>query len=288
MTQHRIVLALLLLGPLSACTALDGALGKAPDMYVEGLRPDLYWHVPLIRGTVQAVVAFKTAKPVRGQIPISVRVLTWNRLGDNVFDATLGETELKDPVDQGTHLTWGGPAEFPGGGAAAESLGIEIRVPYWFGGYTRTALRAEYCMAEVDGRGIDECGEWIDALLQLWVQCRGDIGQIVRCDGLNYVIAPAVEVLALGQRPPPMAEFRYITNGEVYFEHRADGWYYSQPPARGEEWGPSVGPFPEPESAAEEAARALDLRSGFHHIDGISEEWKRLTAALNESVASRR
>ena len=87
-----------------------------------------------------------------------------------------------------------------------------------------------------------------------------------------------------------MAEtFRYITNGEVYFEHRSDGWYYRRPPARGEEWEAGVGPFPDPERVALEAVRALDLRSGFRLLEGMpdeSEEWQRLTAALNESVTA--
>jgi hypothetical protein len=99
--------------------------------------------------------------------------------------------------------------------------------------------------------------------LQLWVQCHGDIGHLLPCHGLGYVVARAVRVLGFSM---PMsaaynAGFMYVTNGEVCFERRADGWYYSRPPAMGEEWGPSVGPFAEPEQVLEEAARTLELPS---------------------------
>jgi hypothetical protein len=290
MSISRVLALSPLLVVAAGCTTFDG---KAPDIYVEGLRPDLYWAVPLQDGTVQAVVEFRTAKPNPNlvQKPLGVRVLTWDHLADNVFDGTLAEVELLDPVETSAALSWSGAAAVPSGpwGISARWLGVELRVPYWFEGYETMPQAGGYADVEVDGRGINDYGEWIDAILQLWVQCRGDIGHLLPCHGLGYVVAPAVRVLGFSM---PMsadnAGFMYVTNGEVCFERRADGWYYSQPPAMGEQWGPSVGPFAEPEQVVEEAARTLELHTGLGQIlEDMPEEWQRLASAHSQRITAR-
>lgn len=146
-----------------------------------------------------------------------------------------------------------------------------------------------YADVEVDGRGIRDTGEWIDAILQLWVQCRGDLGQLLACHGLGYVVAPAVRVLAFSM--PMSADklgFMYVTNGEVCFERRTDGWYYSRPPAMGEAWGPSVGPFAEPEQVVDAAAQALELHTDLGQIlQDMPEEWQRLASAHSQRITAR-
>lgn len=122
------------------------------------------------------------------------------------------------------------------------------------------------------GAGIASCGEWIDAILQLWVQCRGDVGQLILCQGISYVIAPQIGV-GLAPRPltgDHMADaeqgFTYILTPELYLALAGDGWRYRAPaPGEYANWKPldaypTRGPFADPEDAIRDAMDNLGIR----------------------------
>jgi hypothetical protein len=119
--------------------------------------------------------------------PLGVRVLTWDFLADNALDGTLAEVALQDPVETSAALSWSGAAAFPSGpwGISARWLGVELRVPYWFEGYETMPQAGGYADVEVDGRGIKNYGEWIDAICSCGCSATGTSGTCSRATVLG-------------------------------------------------------------------------------------------------------
>lgn len=137
----------------------------------------------------------------------------------------------------------------------------------------------EYCLIEALGLGVRDCGTWSDAILQLLILCRGIVGEVVDCLGLNWTLAPRIIVGGFGSRDPwPVGgtvpavverkPFKYFMIPGVVFELDADGWRYAQSlaraPRRNEEPTPLSyrGPFRDPAEAARDFAETLGAQYG--------------------------
>jgi hypothetical protein len=258
-------LGLLLLCGWSGCTALD----DTPDAYVRASKPDLYYVVPLVRQTTAAFIGFNTANPKNPPLPLTIRVLTWANEGGNLFSGTLGEVELDSPAMSGNLLRWNGTA-LPPPGSSFDKVAVELRTFLPVVAYEPVPQAGVYALVEYDGAGVLDNGPWIDAVLQLWVDCLGDVGQLIPCHGLHHVVAPQIGVLLLSSdvrvQDAAMAEMiSCLLLPSLYLAETTEGWRY-RAPAPGEDgnWQPleahpTRGPFATPEEAARDAVATLGL-----------------------------
>ena len=117
------ITSLLLLG----CIGLD----DDPEVYVEALKPDLYFVVSLQADLAAALVLFRTTKPnIPTSMPSEIRVLSWANEGGNIYDGTLGDTTLSTPKERKGLWLWAGDVIFPSGPfgqGGADKVGIELR-----------------------------------------------------------------------------------------------------------------------------------------------------------------
>jgi hypothetical protein len=268
----QLLRALVAANLLAACYEFDAR----PRVYVEGLKPDMLFVVELPRNTMQAGIEFATAKSRRpGEKPTGIRVLTWSDEGDNLYDGTLADTEFNQPVELDTYLSWAGPSVFPVhplyGPQTARWLGVEVRAEPWLIAYDPVPEAGHYCLLDFMGAGIYGCGAWVDAILQFWVQCRGDLGQLIDCHRLHFVHAPAIVVLAIGPGPgvgqAVANTFYYWQMGDHAFLYDELGWRHAKLPPR--RWNdppldlydgsvPWSRPFASPAELARDAAPHLD------------------------------
>jgi hypothetical protein len=184
---------------------------------------------------------------------------------------------------------------FPGSGGVADQLGIELRVLQPVVSYLPAPQTGSYAEVDFTGAGIVNVGSWIEAILQLWVQCRNHNHRITECHGLHYVAAPYVRLIAISSQPGfPMAKptaFNYITNGETAFLFQNDGWYYqSMVGAFTDVERPMFGPFSTPEEAAREAVVRLQPRGTIPpgQMPPGGEHFDRLVEAFNFEVVTTR
>jgi hypothetical protein len=262
---------------LSACVAFD----DEPETYVQALKPDLYYVVGLTYPSSAVSVMFRTAKP-RGQtLPVNVRLLAWANEGGNIYDGSLGDTTLDSPAEGERLLTWTGAAVVPEGlmpgAATADKIGVELRTFLPVVAYEPAPQTGGYAEVEFMGAGITATGSWIDALLQLWVKCLGDVGQLVACHSLHYVVAPWIFVqgVAPTQGVDDVSEhapksFHYLMFPEVLIFNEGTAWWfqdirelYGRPGMRELlKEHPRFGPFETPEDVARAASEQLGLRYG--------------------------
>lgn len=158
-----------------------------PSWYVQGLKPDMYFVIQLTRQARTVNVSWTSTKPTGDTLPVEARVITWANDGGNLYDETLGDATLT-PVDTGDFYTFSGSVVHPL--FDVDQVGIEMRSFLNYVGFRAPPLAGGYCDVEFSGRGITECGPWFHALLQLWAQCRGVVGQLVPCSGQTFVIVP--------------------------------------------------------------------------------------------------
>ena len=220
---------------LGACHDLLG--DDRPLLYVEGLATDVYFVGDPPAGAQTVNVAFATAPLDRMPLPsdFSISVVSFNRPGDNYFDDTLGLGELRDPVKGESRWLWAGPVPmgYPSG---ADFVGVKIRgLPYE--AVASVPGDHNYCLVEAMGLGVRECAAWIDAILQLFVLCRGDLGQEVPCHGLSFEVVPAILLAGLGRFEPgglmDNGQFEYVCISGLVIIHDTHGWRYArQGPAR--------------------------------------------------------
>lgn len=318
MSRPRQFLCALPLVFLAACFALDS---DPPEHYIEGLVTDLYFTAPLPPQleTRQLAVIIRTAPlrdPVLQPAPdFTINVVTYYGFGDNYYDGSLGLTELTDPIQGETRWTWLGPvtlpdSTIPGMPGAARFVGIQIRGLFYEA--FQSAPQHEYCWIAALGIGVGDCDEWIGALLQMLVQCRGIVGQFVDCHGLNWAIVPLVEIGGIGQLRGGgvMAdnEVRYFMVPGLIFMHGSDGWSYAEnyarTPRRGEPPPPEptyYGPFSDPAAAARDFAERLGDRyprlrvgdvfgpgtpSNLAHI--MSDELRAMAVAIDAAMSERK
>jgi hypothetical protein len=111
------------------------------------------------------------------------------------------------------------------------------------------------------GPGILSCGEWIAALLQLWVQCRGIVGQIVPCHGLHTALVPKIHLVGIRTEDSPV-EYPFLDTPHLFLYAGPDGWRYRRA-QHGFKSSVSTedayGPFPTAEDAAFDAVTVLGL-----------------------------
>lgn len=168
-------------------------------------------------------------------------------------------------------------------------------------------MGGNYATVDIAGAGVTEFGPWIDAILEFVVQCRGDIGQSVDCHGLNYVLAPKLELQYFSPEGAVMTDehikmYEVSLSPELYIARTSIGWLYRAPvPGEYGKWKPidaypTYGPFETPEEAARDAAERLNLRPSWLFEpagEEISEtlrntEVPRLRQALHEAVNLRK
>lgn len=280
----RSLLLVLLLS--SSCTFDD----EPPDYYVEAVRPDLYFGVPLSFETGQATVWLQTAK-VPGPLSPSIRVVTWSNEGGNIFDETLGNTTLDTP-EEGKHTQrWFGPV-VPPASLAFDNIGVELlpTVPYVAHmGPLRGALS---CEIHVLGPGLLGCEEWVDAVLQGLVQCSDLLSALIPCHEFGQgAVRPRVIIAGLAQRQNAMPDKRpvqFIQFGTelVIYQIEDMTWWYEDLSQR-----EAHGPFSTPEAAARDAATHLDLPSGItgggRSVTTPDSEAGRAEQALHEAMLER-
>lgn len=192
-------------------------------------------------------------------------MITWANEGGNLYDETLGDATLT-PVDTGDFCTFSGSVVHPL--FDVDQVGIELRSFLNYIGFRAPPLAGGYCDVEFSGRGIAECGPWFHALLQLWAQCRGVVGQLVPCSGQTFVIVPQVWVSGIGQVSWAMADgdptlYPFAYTPELYLYADPDGWRYKPVHAFGNravlEATPARGPFTTAEEAAVAAAAEINV-----------------------------
>lgn len=152
---------LLAVGLLSGCT-----FDEDPGLYIETLKPDLFFALPMLPGTPAANIWFTTIRPKTPTLPVNIRVLTWSNEGGSIFNDTLGDVTLDSPVQDGKLLRWSGAAGFPASGVA-DKIAVELRTFLPIAAFSGRPLDGTYCEVEFDGRGILACGEWIEAFIRL-------------------------------------------------------------------------------------------------------------------------
>ena len=243
----------------AACDPFD----DNPDWYVQGLKPDLYYVREVPSGARAASVWFTTTKPKGQTLPINVDMVTWSWPGGNIYDDTLGHTRL-EPIDKGNgQLRFSGIAVFPPFGG--EAIGVEIRTFLDYVAYEAPPQTGGYCDVDIMGPGILDCGEWIHAILQLWVQCRGIVGQLVPCEKLQSVLVPKIHTVGVRTDDPMATEYPFLDSPHLLLYAGPDGWRY-RAPILGfrRNVGPTAayGPFPTAEDAALDAVTVLGLPSG--------------------------
>lgn len=229
-------------------------------------------------------------------MPVNVRVLTWSRDGGNLFEDTLGDITLDNPVERKKTLRWGSAVVPPASGAF-DKIGVELRTFLPAVAYEPPPQHGAYALVEYDGRGILDYGEWIHAVLQLWVQCRGELFQLIDCHGLHYVIAPAVEVIGLSQaRRMADKVLRYYMAPHMYMVGDANGWRWREPaPGEYGRWQeidahPTRGPFATAEEALRDAVAALGMPRPTWFEDlamfGMDTEVAHAAAKLHQELAA--
>jgi hypothetical protein len=209
---------------------------------------------------------------------------------------------LDSPASSGKTLRWSG-AVVPPYNAAFDKIGIELRTFLPAVAYNAMPTTGGYAEVDFMGAGIVRTGQWIEAFIQLWAQCRGgDVGQLIDCYGLHFVLAPAVEVWGLSMEQTSMADeqikvISYMISPDIYLVETSHGWLY-RAPAPGEYGGtwepidayPTRGPFETPEEAARDAVATLGLRPRLPWspmptqpgLDGIGRAAAALHAAMSE------
>ncbi|ACY19134.1 hypothetical protein [Haliangium ochraceum] len=246
----------------SACTALD----QDPDYYIEPLRPDVYFALELPHQTAFASVRFQTTETLASQ---RLRVITWANEGGNIYDHTLGETTLSGPTEANGLWQWTGGA-VPPPGSAFDKIGLQLLTPLHYVAFRAVPTTGAYALVDFAGAGITYIGEWLEAILQLWVQCRGVVQQLEPCHGLSYVLAPAVQIYAIAPgvtvtTTDSPKHFAYMLTPNLYLKETPNGWLYRAPaPGEYANWKPidahpTRGPFDTADAAVRDAARTLGL-----------------------------
>lgn len=272
---------------LSGCDPFD----ESPEWYVQGLKPDLYytWEIP--QGAVAATVWFVTTKPAGPTLPIEARVLTWLWPGGNIYDDSLADTTLK-PTEREESLLFSGSVLFPPGGAQA--IGVELRTFLSNVAWNAPLQSGGYCDVDTMGAGILNCGEWIEAVLRLWAQCRGVVGQLVRCDSQHSVLVPRIHLVGVRTEGPTMAEvspreYPFLDTPELLLYATGEGWWYRADHRRFRSSSSSSpaaarGPFVTAEEAARDASERMPLPPRFWddvlEVAGANSELGRAAATL--------
>lgn len=102
------------------------------------------------------------------------------------------------------------------------------------------------------------------------MDCLGDVGQLILCHGLTYVVAPQIAVVLLARRVrvqnDAMPEtLSCLLMPSLYLAETTDGWRYRAPaPGEYANWQPldahpTRGPFATPEEVARDAVATLGL-----------------------------
>lgn len=300
---------LLLVAFLGACTDFED-----PNYYIESFSPVLYFGLELPRQANAAFVRWATTKPTNSErMPQPrLRVITWANEGGRAQDGTIGLRVLDSPVERSDVLLWAANATPPsgllGGFSAFDKIAVELRPEMYTVGYSTTPLMGgNYATVDIAGAGVTEFGPWINALLEFVVQCRGDIGQIVDCHGLNYVLAPLLELRYSSPEGAVMADapiktYEVILNPELYIARTSIGWLYrtlqpDESKIKPIDAYPTYGPFDTPEEAARDAAERLSLRPSWMWEPVPDEEMSealrntempRLGRALHEAINLRK
>lgn len=259
-----------LLAVAASCESLD----STPEFYVQSLRPNLYYVIELAYNVHTATVFFTTAKSRTPLVAENIRVISWANEGGNIYDDTLGDVTLDSPADAGSFLRWSGLVA-PPYDSDFDKIGIELRTLLDMVAYDPVPQTGAYAEVDFMGAGIVGYGEWIEAILQLWVQCRGVVGQQIPCHGLHYVVAPEIFIGFMPRRVQEnmanindTTELTHFASPHLYLGLAPDGWRYRAPaPGEYSRWQPleaypTYGPFASAEEAARDAAATLDLRPG--------------------------
>lgn len=260
---------LLLLAILPACEFDD----EPPDYYVEALRPDLFFVVPLPYQASAATVSFDTAKVEAPARAPAIEVVSWANEGGSIFDETLGELTLDTPREGKYVMKWLGPVA-PPASTVFDKVGVALPALYQFVAYPAPLYGAEYCEISVLGPGVVGCGDWIDAVLQMLVQCRDLLGKVISCHEFGAgALRPAVSVGAISKDHPyamsgPPIQFLQIATHVLIYQARDGRWWYKAlapedfsrvRPFAGLEEREAHGPFATPEQAGQGAAAHIDV-----------------------------
>jgi hypothetical protein len=284
----RVMIAL---GGFAIIAAAPGCdpFDTSPDFYVQALKPDLYYAWELPSGARATNIFFATTKPAYPALPPEVMVVTWAWPGGNIYDDSLAETTLK-PTEREKTLLFSGSVAFPAAGYA-EAIGVELRTFLYNVAYQAPSHVGQYCDVDVMGPGILDCGPWINAIVSLWVQCHGIVGQLIPCQELGFVLVPKIHTIGV-QTEGPMAdenpkEYLFLDMPELFMYARPDGWWYRAPDRSRK--GSAImqggyGPFATAEDAARDAASRWDLSEGnwddLLEIVGAESELGRAAAVL--------
>jgi hypothetical protein len=242
---------------------------------VQGLRPDLYFVIELATQATTATVFMATSKPRSPGASVAVRVVSWANEGGNIFDDSLGDAMLENPTDAGQYLRWSGFVA-PPFMSSFDKVAVELDPLLDFSAYDPPPQTGGYALIDFTGFGVGEQGEWISAVLNLWVQCRGKVGQVIPCHGLSYVVAPEIALgflaqrayLGLEEQDMHNDELTHFASPQLYLGRTLDGWRYRAPaPGEYARWRPleelpTHGPFASAEDAARDAVVMLNLRPG--------------------------
>lgn len=274
-----------------ACT-----FDEDPEFFIDNMRPDLYFALEQPEGAIAASVAFVTkARPGPITMPLNIRVLAWTDEGDNIYNDSLQDTLLDTPTERKGLLQWSGTVAFPigrlpGDQPSAKWIGVELRTFLPIVAFNGPPQAGQFCEADFMGAGITGCGPWFQVYLNLWAVCRGVVGQLVDCHGLQYSLLPSIYVRGIGKTPgkamslpaPEQPEY-FLYTSDLYLYRDTDGWRYKAlgpadflPQATSKfadrvAERESFGPFATSEEAARAAVAELGLKPGWWHSNFAAE-----------------